>query len=176
MGERALGWKFGAPSTPIRPRPRRTFGSDSRGTPPEVYAALDREFAFTLDPCPLDASATAGASLWGKDGLRADWTGQRVYCNPPYSNIAPWLAKAREAELSVFLLPVKTDLGWWHDHVMPHAAEVRLFMGRLRFVAMSGGAPFPSAVVVYRHDVDGPPRWSSIERPPRAAVLNGERG
>jgi hypothetical protein len=150
MGERALGWKFGAPSTPINPRPRRTFGSDSRGTPPEVYAALDREFSFTLDPCPLDTSATAGASLWGKDGLRADWTGQRVYCNPPYSDIAPWLAKAPTAQLAVFLLPVKTDLGWWHDYVMRHAA-------------------------VYRQGVGGPPRWSSIERPPRAAVLQGTR-
>jgi site-specific DNA-methyltransferase (adenine-specific) len=152
-------------------RPKRSFGKDSRGTPPELYAALDAEFSFTLDPCPYDDSGTAGASLWGKDGLAKDWRGHRVYCNPPYSDIGPWLAKHREADVTVYLLPVKTDLGWWHDFVMPHAAEVRLFRGRLRFVAMSGGAPFPSAVVVYRHDVDGPPRWVSIDRPTRAVAL-----
>lgn len=170
---RGLGILYGAPPTPLRPRPKHCFGKDSRGTPPEIYAELNREFSFTLDPCPLDDSPTAGAPLWGKDGLALDWRGQRVFCNPPYSAIKPWLCKHGEAELAVYLLPVKTDLGWWHDYIMTEAQEVRLFRGRLRFVAMTGGAPFPSCVVVFRHGLSGPPVWRSIQRPPRVAVLTG---
>ena len=102
----------------LRPRPKRTGATDSRATPPELYAELDAEFRFDMDPCPLDASALAGASLWGRDGLRLDWRARCVFCNPPYSDIGPWLEKAREPELAVFLLPVKSDLAWWHLHVM----------------------------------------------------------
>lgn len=148
-------------------RPARSIGLDSRGTPRELMAALQAEFAFTLDPCPLDISATAGAGLWGKDGLARSWRGERIYCNPPYSDVGPWLAKAREAAVAVYLLPVKTDLAWWHDHVM-RADEIRLFRGRLRFEAMSGGPPFPSALVIFdERRGDSPPEWKSVDRPPR---------
>lgn len=110
---------------------------------------LDAEFRFTLDPCPLDNSGLAGASLWGKDGTLLSWKGERVFCNPPYSNIEPWIARGREAELAVFLLPVRSDVPWWHDHALK-ADELRFIQGRLRFDAMSGGAPFPNVLVIYR--------------------------
>lgn len=132
----------------VMPRQKPKWVNDSRSTPPEVYAALDAEFGFTFDPCPLDSSATAGASLWGKDGLAKSWAGQRVFCNPPYSDVSPWLAKASEADLAVYLLPVKSDLGWWHDQVMK-ATEVRFVRKRLRFGGMTGGAPFASAIVIF---------------------------
>lgn len=151
----------------LMPKVRPGFTSDSRATPPELYAALDAEFGFTLDPCPLDASATAGASLWGKDGLRADWRGHRAFCNPPYSDIAPWLAKALEADLAVYLLPVKSDMRWWHDYAM-RANEVRFVRGRLRFGGMSGGAPFASVVLVFSAARRGASTsWVSMKCPAR---------
>lgn len=122
----------------------------SWATPRGVYEALDAEFRFTLDPCPLDETTTAGASLWGKDGLAKSWRGERVYCNPPYGRgIERWLAKAREAELAVYLLPARTDTRWWHDHAMK-ADEIRFLRGRLIFGDATKCAPFPSVVVVYR--------------------------
>jgi site-specific DNA-methyltransferase (adenine-specific) len=155
----------------LRPRPPRAelARRDSRATPPELYAALDAEFRFTLDPCPYDDSPIAGAPLWGRDGTAGSWAGERVYCNPPYSDIAPWLAKAHEADVTVYLLPVKSDTPWWHDHVM-RAGEVRFIRGRLRFGGMSGGAPFPSAVVVFWKVGQARTRWRSMPRPPRAAA------
>ena len=153
----------------LRPRPPAHVSAtrDSRGTPPELYAALDAEFRFTLDPCPLDTSATAGAPLWGKDGLRRSWAGERVFCNPPYSSIAQWIGKHPEAGLAVYLLPVKSDMGWWHDHVM-RADEVRFIRGRLRFQSMNGGAPFPSVVVVFdKWGGLNETRWTTMDRPPR---------
>lgn len=28
------------------------------------------------------------------NGLDQDWTGERIWCNPPFSDIAPWIRKA----------------------------------------------------------------------------------
>ncbi len=72
-----------------------------------------------------------------------------MFCNPPYSDIYPWLAKAREAAVAVFLVPARTDTAWWHDHAM-RADEIRFLRGRLRFGDAAANAPFPSVVLVFR--------------------------
>lgn len=120
------------------------------GTPPDLYAALDKEFAFDFDPCRPD-------SVW--DGRAVSWTGRRVFCNPPYGRgVDQWLAKGPEAIVAVFLLPARTDTAWFHDHAL-HATEIRFFRGRLRFSAghvapregwLGDAAPFPSMLVIYR--------------------------
>ena len=109
-------------------------------TPDDLYASLDMEFHFTLDPCPNGAT----------DGLTRSWKGERVYCNPPYGRgVGDWLVKAREAECSVFLLPARTDTKWWHEQAM-HADEIRFLRGRLRFKGAKAGAPFPSVLLIYQ--------------------------
>lgn len=120
-------------------------------TPEELLRALDAEFGpFTLDPCPLDDSATAGSPLFGKDGLHRSWKGERVFCNPPYSRgIDNWLKKAAEADVAVYLLPARTDTRWFHDYAMK-ADEIRFLRGRLKFGGAKSCAPFPSLVLVYR--------------------------
>ena len=113
-------------------------------TPTDVYGALDAEFGFTLDPCPID---------WKPgdvDGLTRSWAGQRVYCNPPYGpGIGDWLAKAREADLAAYLLPARTDTRWWHEWAMK-ADDIRFLRGRLKFGGSVNSAPFPSVILVYR--------------------------
>jgi site-specific DNA-methyltransferase (adenine-specific) len=110
-------------------------------TPEELYAALDEEFHFTLDPCPLHAEF---------DGLAISWAGHRVFCNPPYGRgVARWLEKAKEADVAVYLLPARTDTRWWHQFA-PLATEIRFLQGRLRFGGAKHPAPFPSVVLVFR--------------------------
>jgi site-specific DNA-methyltransferase (adenine-specific) len=121
-------------------------------TPANLYAALNEEFRFTLDPCPLRPPHEAGLPLFGTDGLSISWAGERVYCNPPYGRgTADWLAKAREPACAVYLLPARTDTRWWHDYAM-QADEIRFLRGRLHFGAASTGAPFPNILLVYRGD------------------------
>jgi len=118
------------------------------GTPPDLREALEKEFSFTLDPC------TPG-QVW--DGREISWAGHRVYCNPPYGRtVGAWLAKGPEAEISVFLLPARTDTAWFHDYAL-HADEIRFFRGRLKFAANhiaprddQDAAPFPSMLVIFR--------------------------
>ena len=72
-------------------------------TPVDLYEALDREFGFDDDPCPLG----------GKGGLDRPW-GKVTYCNPPYGRtIGEWIRKGYEEALCgkrvVFLIPSRTD-------------------------------------------------------------------
>ena len=115
-------------------------------TPKGVFDALDAEFRFNDDPCPL-----YGASH--EDGLARPW-GTSTFVNPPYGGeIGKWTRKAREESLLgkiiVMLIPSRTDTRWWHDDIMK-ADEIRFVKGRLRFGNATTGAPFPSAVVVFR--------------------------
>lgn len=127
-------------------------------TPPEVFDPLDREFAFTLDPCCRPESAKAVRYFTEADnGLAQDWGTERVFMNPPYGReVYAWTRKAREAAargaLVVGLLPASCDLAWWHEDVVGHA-EIRFIRGRVRFLT---GGPyrasgfFASVVVVWR--------------------------
>ena len=118
-------------------------------TPKALYQALDAEFRFDYDPCPARPKI---------DGLRSEW-GHINFVNPPYGKeIKKWIQKGYEESLKgktiVFLLPSRTDTRWWHDYVMK-ADEIRFIRGRLKFDDQKNSAPFPSAIVVFKHNKNG---------------------
>lgn len=125
-------------------------------TPEFLFEALDAEFGFNLD-----AAATAANAKCEKyytkieDSLKQPWEGV-VFLNPPYGReIGKFVARAFEASQAgatvVCLLPARTDTRWWHRYVI--RGEIRFLRGRIKFGGAKHGAPFPSAVVVFR-----PPR------------------
>jgi phage N-6-adenine-methyltransferase len=122
-------------------------------TPPELFALLHREFAFTLDVCATRKNRKCPNYFTREDdGLRQTWR-DMCWMNPPYGRlIGVWVEKARcestRTSTVVSLLPARTDTSWWHDHVM-NAREIRLLRGRLTFVGATSPAPFPSAVVIF---------------------------
>ena len=119
--------------------------TDRWATPAEVYRALDNEFHFNFDPCPLDGE------LDGRARLLNPWTGKRVFCNPPYGpEISKFLACAPDAELAVFLIPARTDTRWFHEQVLGKATEIRFIRGRLKFGGAVNSAPFPSMLAIFR--------------------------
>jgi hypothetical protein len=69
-------------------------------TPPHIIQALG---PFDLDPCcpPTMPWRTAKQMVhWPDDGLKVDWTGKRVWCNPPYGREAvPFLRKMAENKI-----------------------------------------------------------------------------
>jgi site-specific DNA-methyltransferase (adenine-specific) len=142
-----------------RRRRRRSvhFRSDESNwtTPPELFCELDAEFGFDLDPCATRETATCPQYFTpADDGLAQEWTGS-VFMNPPYGRaIGAWMRKAWEAsqttaEVVVCLVPARTDTAWWHAYAA--RGEVRFRQRRLRFGGARSGAPFPSAVVVFRN-------------------------
>lgn len=119
-------------------------------TPAAFYADLDREFRFTLDPCPLGAE---GGLFGSSDGLLLDWTGHRVFCNPPYGpGIADWLKMSKDSALAVYLIPARTSNSWFHTHCLRYATEVRFIRGRLKFGTSRNSAPFASMLVIYDNE------------------------
>lgn len=167
---------------PRNPRPRLDPPrSVEWATPAKVYAALDAEFRFDLDPCPLGSA---------DDGLALEWRGRRVFCNPPYGDIAPWLEKGREADVAVFLVPARTDVRWFHGLVLPFASDIRFVRGRLRFGngANNGAkhrgkvaAPFANMILVFRKGVirngERAFQWQHLDRvrKPGATAIGGKQ-
>lgn len=131
-------------------------GGDEWETPDSLFTAYDWEFAFSLDAAAQGHNAKL--PTFATDGLVQSWSGERVWCNPPYSDIEPWIAKgaAREADVAVFLLPVRADTDWWHRYVQdPETGQVladglRLMRRRVRFVGARGSPSWASCLVIYR--------------------------
>jgi len=128
--------------------------SDEWATPQGIYDSLDMEFGFTLDPCATKENHKCNVYYTKEqDGLKMHWGGHRVFCNPPYSDIAKWVEKAfRETRndntLVVMLIPSRTDTKYFHNFIYQRA-EVRFVKGRIRFSGKDN-APFPSMIVIFR--------------------------
>ncbi len=157
-----------------RPSPR-----DEWRTPIELFRALDREFHFALDAACTSENQLApnGLCLNQKaDAMLYPWTPGPVWVNPPYSNITPWLERAKlfgAKATVVMLIPADPSTAWWRNHVIRDASEVRFILGRIRFRKPDGtdhrtkrgggGNTVPSAIVVYR-PTGGPPMHTYVER------------
>jgi len=123
------------------------------GTPQRLFDELDREFHFTRDVCANRENFKV-ASYWdeGDNALKQSWEGV-LWMNPPYGRgIGMWLKKAYQSRATatiVCLIPSRTDSRWWHNYVM-RADEIRFTKGRYKFQGAKDGAPFPSAIVIFR--------------------------
>ena len=124
-------------------------------TPPHIIEALG---PFDLDPCcpPTMPWRTATRMVhWPEDGLKVDWTGKRVWCNPPYGREAmPFLGRMAVHEGGGILLTfARTDTSAWQDCIFPYAYGILFLRGRLHFHRPDGTpgetATAPSALVAY---------------------------
>lgn len=146
---------------------------DDRGTDPALFAHV----AGVLGPFTLDVAASPHNAKCDRylvrsgspDGLTATWREERVWCNPPYSDLWAWVHKAwaeweRGAEMIVLLVPSsRTEQGWWQDHVEPSRDRVGSHLrvvflrNRRRFVRAGASGigpnerpPFGSCLLVWR--------------------------
>lgn len=111
--------------------------SDEWLTPPWI---LDRLGDFDLDPCsPVDRPwPTAAVHLTIEDdGLDASWDG-RVWLNPPYSDVARWMARIADHNYGTALVSARTDTAWFFDCVWGRAAAVMFLRGRVAFYRGDG--------------------------------------
>jgi len=136
---------------------------DERETPDELFATLHSLWDFTLDACATDENAKLRTYFTkAQDGLKQSWKGHRVWCNPPFSDIATWVRKASafEADVCVLLVPAWTDRRWWHDLIepfrdRPHSGvRVNFLPGRPKFYKPASkevdrSAPFGVAVLTF---------------------------
>lgn len=125
---------------------------DDRETPPDVFDPLNIEFRFTLDVAaarhnakcrryyalgprrltdPRQLSFLPEVFVGDEDALAYDGLAQRwergevIWCNPPFSDIAPWVHKATFSEATVvMLLPAnRCEQPWWQRYIEPWRDE-----------------------------------------------------
>ena len=84
-----------------------------------------------------------------------------IYCNPPYSNIEPFIKKGiseiknGNAKKIVYLIPIRSDTKYWHDLIMNYATEIVFIRGRLNFNGSKSPAPFPCVLVIFDGSREG---------------------
>lgn len=118
---------------------------DDRALPADEFAKLQDRFRFTVDAAASPNNAKLPMFWTAKNsGLSASWGGARVYCNPPYSHVRPWIEKAwaeATCPLAVLLLPAnRTEQLFWQDLIEPRRdrvgspLRVEFLRGRYRFL------------------------------------------
>lgn len=138
---------------------------DEWETPPELFAAINARFHFTLDVAASDRNHKTARYFTSETpeggGLNQSWQHEVVWCNPPYSEYATWLWKAhRETRVIkdaratvVLLLPVVTDTRAFHVWVA-RANALWFIKGRVRFLSPEGPAKnspnFASMLAIFR--------------------------
>lgn len=126
---------------------------DDRETHPDDFERFEAEYGpFTLDAAAAHHNAKClNYYTREDDGLKKPWDGERVWCNPPYSNLGAWVQKAWDEHAFtrgiVMLLPAnRVEQKWWQEHVEPFRDRIdsplraRFLPGRMRFIR-------PSAVI-----------------------------
>ena len=99
-------------------------------TPRDLFDPLHARYGFDLD-----GAADEGNGLLPERSTierPIPWTGRRVFCNPPWSDIASFVELAPHAELAVLLVPARVNARWYH-RALELGARVEFFLGRPRF-------------------------------------------
>ena len=107
-------------------------------TPPSLFNKLDMEFQFTCDVAASDQNHLCAEYLTEEDdALETPW-GDVNWCNPPYSNITPWVEAAidecnHHSKTTVMLVPADTSVKWF-KLAYESCNEVRFISGRISFI------------------------------------------
>lgn len=126
-------------------------------TPPALFQLLTNEFHFTMDGAASEADALCKNFLSGPHreggcdcalcfhiGCPAYFLDERIFVNPPYADLLPWVkvfAEWRDLEATVVaLLPAKSDTEWF-SAVVNSANEIRLMSRRVQFIDPDTGKP-----------------------------------
>ncbi|EPD9238018.1 DNA N-6-adenine-methyltransferase [Escherichia coli] len=133
-------------------------GSDDWRTPYRLFHNLHREFNFSLDGAATEHDALL--PRFTDDIHNQSWVGERVFCNPPYSDTKTFLAKASEADLAVFLIPYRPHTTYWLTHIFtnPLCHEIRILHRAVKYLPPAGHnglvvrSPFASAIVIFKSE------------------------
>ncbi len=142
-------------------------GSAEWETPPELFKRLNRRYRFDYDAFASHDNAvtlhystedgtfhrlanTTVLDPYGEtseaDGLTHDWSGLRVFMNPPFTRgfIEQAVQKAADsrdaAEIIVALLPAATETRWFQKWILPHC-YIDWLPRRVHFINPETGEP-----------------------------------
>lgn len=119
---------------------QKTAASDEWYTPKEIIDALG---AFDLDPCaPMRPLWQTAKRMVNKeeDGLKIQWGGVRVWCNPPYSQplLSDFCDKMIQNGNGILLTFARTDNSLFQEKLLPACDAILFLRHRLRFYRPDG--------------------------------------
>ena len=118
---------------------------DTWATPKPLFENLNREYNFTRDICANrdNAKIPDDYVTVEMDGLNPKhWIGQRIWCNPPFSQKDKWLrlakrmAISKECPISVVLLPATPGVEWFQ--LAASGGELHFFTSRTAYLPPKG--------------------------------------
>lgn len=134
-------------------------------TPKDLYDELNNAYNFTFDlACERD-NCLCPQGIYhdeGRNSLDENWTDlcekdDWMFLNPPYGkDLRKWVEKAflerKKGANIVMLIPSRTDTSYWHDFIFDQdGVTVNFLRGRLKFGGLNKPAPFPSALIEFKH-------------------------
>jgi hypothetical protein len=109
---------------------------DAWYTPIEIIQSLGK---FDLDPCcdNICPNPTAKRKFGpDQDGLSKPWNG-RVWCNPPFSNVVPWVDRMIAHGNGVLFVFARSDAIWF-QRALASSGMCLLLAGRTTFGRPNG--------------------------------------
>lgn len=162
---------------------RTGAGSDLWATPWAIIRAACGRVGWPMPTIDIAAvQETKKAEYWFgpdhfipslRDGLTAPAPpGKRdvAWCNPPWSDVGPWLARCYDLSTRygwrcVALVPLRPSTKAWSAHVWPRASEVAIPDCRVGFEnagIVQPACPHDIALVYYDAEDPRPIRWTQI--------------
>jgi phage N-6-adenine-methyltransferase len=157
----------------LRPTPWSSALDERYTLREDVQWALGKVGAKRFDLDVAACEESHHAEVWYSredDGLVKPWFGN-VWCNPPYSDIEPWVAKAWASlemthrgvkSVSMLLPATRTEQPWWQKLIEPHRDKSprltsHFLPGRTRFGLPGnplgigvGSPPFACVLLIFR--------------------------
>lgn len=158
----------------------KIIDKDSYQTPRPLFSLLHSRFNFTADVAASDNNHLLPAYLTKEDNaLITPWrmmcpAGGYVWCNPPYSKVAPWVSKAsheRNNGVGTVMLVFCDPSSSWYSEAVETADEIwHVVRGRISFInpqtgKKAGGNDRPSMIIVwYPHGGQSPVKSNYVTR------------
>jgi len=108
-------------------------------TPDFVFEYYDNRFNFQFDVAASQENSLCENFYNEQHNALSDrcsWDGPN-WCNPPYSDIMPWVEKAvsemGKGRLTVMLIPADTSVKWFNK-AFDNCSECHFISGRLAFI------------------------------------------
>lgn len=118
-------------------------------TPEFVFDYYDRRFEFDVDLAASESNALTGNFYSAEDSaFDVRDFGKHCgsfWCNPPYSDIMPWVdlclrASSESGRVSVMLIPADTSVKWFKK-AFDNCTECHFISGRISFINSETGKP-----------------------------------
>ncbi|TGZ35336.1 hypothetical protein EQ875_01617 [Photobacterium damselae subsp. damselae] len=122
---------------------------DKWRTPEKLFQFFNSRYNFSVDVAASEQNNLCEFFYSEENSaLDKNWevpVGSYAWCNPPYSNISPWIIQASEqASLGigcVMLVPADQSVGWFKTAIKSVSENIIIVGGRISFISATTGKP-----------------------------------